>query len=199
MNTNKQTVMINTQKGFLLHSEWLQKILFCFALAAVTGIFAQVKWYIPGNPVPFTLQTAAVIISALWLKRWGGISQVIYLLLGFCGVPWFANQASGFGMLSLSTLGYLLGFVFTAFIGGWFVEKYYSRFKIYTFFGLFLICILFTHGFGLLYLRSWMFITHKAGYSFSRLLVYGTLPFILFDGLKIFLVTWIYDRKGVKL
>lgn len=171
----------------------LTKVSLCVAFACLTGLMAQIKWFLPGNPVPFTLQTAAVIMSALWLKRWGALSQLLYLGLGFCGIPWFANQASGLNVLFLPTAGYLIGFVFTSFIGGWLVEKYYNRFRFFTSIGLFIVTILFTHGFGILYLQSWMVITHQGSISFPSLLLQGTLPFIGFDLVKILISTGIYS------
>ena len=176
--------------------QMVEKIALCFFLACLTGLAAQIKWYLPNNPVPFTFQTAAVVLSALWLKKWGGLSQLLYLCLGFCGIPWFANQASGWNVLFLPTAGYLIGFVFTAFLGGWLVEKYYSRFRFFTSIGLFVITALFTHGFGILYLHSWMIISHREVPTLSSLLIQGTLPFLGFDFLKIMAVTACYSFKG---
>ncbi len=174
----------------------LTKVILCFAFACLTGLAAQIKWFLPGNPVPFTLQTAAVVMSALWLKRWGALSQLLYLGLGLGGIPWFANHATGLNVLFLPTAGYLIGFVFMAFIGGWLVEKYYARFRFFTSIGLFIVTILFTHGFGILYLHSWMVISHQGGISFPYLLIQGTLPFIGFDLVKILITTGIYSLQG---
>lgn len=197
MNTYKQAFSGSVNKVALLHSVLLKNILLCLGFAALTGLSAQMKWFIPGNPVPFTMQTAAVILSALYLKRWAGLSQLFYLVLGSCGVPWFANYASGFNVLFLPTAGYLLGFVFTGYIAGWFIEKYYSRLRFVSFFPLFLISVVFTHGFGLLYLSSWMQITHQtAGFSLPTLLIKGSLPFLCFDFVKIFIITGLYSKKA---
>jgi len=196
MSIFKQSATITSQRGTILHSELIIKILLCLGFAAITGLSAQMKWFVPGNPVPFTMQTAAVILSALWLKKWAGLSQLFYIILGCFGIPWFSNYASGMNILFLPTAGYLIGFVFTGYVGGWFVEKYFSRFHFSSFVGLFLITVLFTHGFGLLYLSSWMYFTHQTGISMMYLLTKGTLPFLLFDLFKIMLVTGLYTNKA---
>jgi len=195
MNINKQMVECNTRVGTLIQSEVLKKLLICLGFAALTGISAQIKWYVPGNPIPFTMQTAAVALSALSLKRWAGMSQLFYVVLGVLGVPWFSNQAGGLSFLLLPSAGYLIGFIFTAFIGGWFVEKYYTKLHVFTFLPLTLINVLFVHGFGMLYLNTWMIVSHQPNVSFAMLFIKGSLPFLWYDLGKILLVTGLYPVK----
>lgn len=78
--------------------------------AALTGLAAQVA--IPLWPVPVTLQTLTVLLAgaALGPLR-GAASMGLYLAVGAAGVPWFAQQNSGWGFVSF---GYIIGFVLAA-------------------------------------------------------------------------------------
>jgi len=111
------------------------------ALAISTGFLAQVQVYTPLTPVPFTLQTFGIaLMGGLLGKRWGTASAVLYLLLGFVGLPVFAGQvadAGGFGAALASmtwfsglrlfetalSAGFLLGFPLLAFIVGWAADR----------------------------------------------------------------------------
>ncbi len=82
-----------------------------FALA--TGLAAQVKFFLPGTPVPVTAQTLTVVLAGVVLgPRLGTLSMGFYLLLGMTGYHMFA-LTSGWGLATVlsATGGYLLGFV----------------------------------------------------------------------------------------
>ena len=75
-------------------------------------------------PVPMTMQTLAVTCCGLLLgARVGAMSQVIYLAAGAAGAPVFANLAFGPQHLVGPTAGYLIGFVFAAFMVGRLAEQ----------------------------------------------------------------------------
>src|SRR4028119_847259 len=76
-------------------------------MAAFTAVAAQTA--IPLEPVPFTLQVLAVILTGLLLgPRYGALAMTIYLLVGAIGVPVFAGFRGGLGSLLGDTGGYLL-------------------------------------------------------------------------------------------
>lgn len=69
--------------------------------------------------VPITLQTLAVLLTGLVLGPVrGGLAVLLYLVLGFAGLPVFAKGASGLQVLSGPTGGYLVGFLLAALLGG---------------------------------------------------------------------------------
>lgn len=81
-----------------------------FALAA--AVAAHVRVYVPGTPVPMTLQTLVVLLAGVSLGPWlGSGSMLFYLLLGATGYHVFATEALGVKSLVGPTAGYLLGFV----------------------------------------------------------------------------------------
>lgn len=91
--------------------------------AALTGLSAQVS--IPWWPVPLTLQTFAVLLagSALGAMR-GSIAMLAYAAVGVAGVPWFAEQSSGWGG---PTFGYIIGFIAAALVVGALSERLSTR------------------------------------------------------------------------
>ena len=89
--------------------------------AALTGIGGFIR--IPIPYVPLTLQTLMVMLSGLVLGgRLGALSQLVYILVGLMGIPIFA-QGGGPGYVLQPTFGYLLGFVFGAYVIGRLTEK----------------------------------------------------------------------------
>jgi biotin transport system substrate-specific component len=87
--------------------------------AAFTGLAAQVSFTIPSiSPVPYTLQTFAVLLVGASLGTVRGLaSMALYVGAGLAGVPWFAGAASGFDQARV-TLGYLAGFMVAAALVG---------------------------------------------------------------------------------
>jgi biotin transport system substrate-specific component len=83
---------------------------------------------LPGSPVPQSGQTLAVLFVGLGLgPRDGAAALLAYLLLGAVGVPVFADGASGWGHLVGPTSGYLVAFVATAGMVGWFAQRGHVR------------------------------------------------------------------------
>lgn len=96
------------------------------ALIAAFSIVPAVA--IPVSPVPITLQTLAVALTAMIIGPWrGAAATVLYLLVGFAGLPVFASGASGLSVLAKGSVGYLLSFPLYAVVVGllsaWFVRR----------------------------------------------------------------------------
>ncbi|MES2210813.1 MAG: biotin transporter BioY [Chloroflexota bacterium] len=89
---------------------------------------AQVRFFIPGNPVPFTGQTFAVLLAggALGFRR-GIAATGLYLLLGLVGLPVFANAQHGWQIVSGATGGYLVGFILAGAVVGRLAELGWDR------------------------------------------------------------------------
>lgn len=102
--------------------ENLNQAIWIATFSLITAIGAQVA--IPTQPVPFTLQTMAVLLAGAFLgSRKGAVSQTAYLAAGAIGLPVFA--AFGFGIAKLfgPTGGYLLSFPFASFLVGYILER----------------------------------------------------------------------------
>lgn len=74
---------------------------------------------IPIGPVPVTLQTLAVVLAGLVLGPWRGfLATLLYLVVGFAGLPVFAGGAAGLAVLAKPSVGYLLVFPLGAALAG---------------------------------------------------------------------------------
>ena len=86
-------------------------------MAAVTAVAAQIT--VPIEPVPFTFQVLAVILSGLLLgPRYGPLAMAVYLLVGAVGVPVFAGFKGGLGIVFGDSGGYLLAYPLAAAVAG---------------------------------------------------------------------------------
>ena len=84
-------------------------------MTAVTCVLAPFS--LPIGPVPISLTNLAIYFSLYVLgTKFGCISYVIYLLIGFIGVPVFSGFTNGPGKLLGPTGGYLIGFIPNAII-----------------------------------------------------------------------------------
>lgn len=100
----------------------LKSLILAAEFAAIIAIFSQ--FTIPLGLIPLTGQTLAVGFTATILGRRVGTQAIlIYLLLGFIGLPVFAGMKAGIGVLFGPTGGYLIGFIFTGLVVGTILEK----------------------------------------------------------------------------
>ena len=151
----------------------------CFAL--LTGILAQLRFYLPGTPVPITGQVFGVLLAGVLLGRWGGISQCMYVGIGASGVPWFSGFNGGLAYLGGPTGGYIIGFIIAAFFIGFVVDRYIRSRKLLSM----LVLMVFSTFVliyipGLIQLYLWM----GASIGIWELLTIAVLPFIAADVIK---------------
>jgi len=159
-----------------------QKIALAVVFAVLTGLAAQIRFYLPFSPVPFTGQTFAVLLAGVMLGRWwGGASMAIYASLGFAGVPWFNGLTSGV----TATGGYIIGFILAALFVGHFTDKYISSKRMINMLGIMLVA-----NFGLIYIPGliwlgfWVNSVSAEPVSIAALLAMGATPFIIGDIVK---------------
>lgn len=98
----------------------IKDMAFCGLFAALIGVGAFIKISIPVEPFPmhFTLQFFFVLLAGFVLGgRRAALSVCIYLFVGLTGIPVFA-AGGGPAYLIRPTFGFLMGFVFAAFITG---------------------------------------------------------------------------------
>jgi biotin transport system substrate-specific component len=191
MNADETVKTISLKNVFRKIAE--NKLVWVISFSILTAIAAQIT--IPAKPVPFTLQTTAVLLSGAFLgaKR-GAYSQLIYLGLGIIGLPVFAqipDGAYGFMRLFGPTGGYLLAFPLAAFITGFLVELNKSYAVVVTSMFLGALIILFI---GAMYLH---FIFIK---DFAEAIKAGAAIFSIWTVIKVFAAATIYFgiEKGIK-
>lgn len=86
-----------------------QNLLLSFGFTLLIVISARVS--IPMEPVPLTMQTAAIFLAALLLPmKYAVFSVVLYISLGALGLPVFSAGRSGVEVLTGPTAGFIVGF-----------------------------------------------------------------------------------------
>ena len=92
------------------------------------AVCARIAFYEPGNPVPYTLQTFGVLLSAGALGFRRALAATgLYLLIGLAGLPVFANGDHGIARLFGASGGYLIGFVLASALVGRLAELGWDR------------------------------------------------------------------------
>lgn len=86
--------------------------------ALLVALLAQINIPIAGSPVPVSGQTLAVVVvgASLGASR-GAASLALYAALGLF-LPFYADGASGSHVIFGSTGGYIIGFIFAAWLVG---------------------------------------------------------------------------------
>ncbi|OCL23433.1 biotin transporter BioY [Gilliamella sp. wkB171] len=162
-------------------SSWQRKLCATTGAALLLGLAANIS--IPTYPVPFTLQSLAVLLIGAFLgRKLGALTILQYLFLGAIGLPLFAKGSGGIMALASPSAGYLYGYVFSAYVAGFAAEKGYDRRFI-----LGLIAFACAHQllfvFGVVYLMGYMHI------SLIEALKVGYLPFVGVDAAKFIIAT----------
>jgi biotin transport system substrate-specific component len=161
--------------------DFVYKLSLALTFALLTGLLAQIRFYLPGTPVPVTGQVFGVILAGVLLGKWGGVSQCMYLGLGVMGVPWFAGLTGGLAYIAGPTGGYLVGFILAAFFIGFIVDRYIRSRNFLPMFGLMLLStFVIIYVPGIIHLYFWM----GASINFWELLTMAVIPFIAADIIK---------------
>lgn len=178
---------------------WPKAIAATLAGAALTGVCAQMGFYLPGNyAVPVTMQVFAVVLCGMLLgPRLAVLAQLEYLAMGAAGLPVFSCFRGGWLMLAGPTGGYIVGFVAMAFVTGTLAGQArnslhvtYSRTRIIDMLivaGLAGVVTLYVFG------TAWLAIWLKDASQLAWLL--GAVPFVLFDIAKVAAAALIASRR----
>ena len=163
------------------------KLLMSLMMACITGIMAQIIIPLPWTPVPITAQTFAVLCSGLFLgKKYGCLSQILYIVLGIAFVPWFGGMTGGLDIFLGSTCGFFIGFVIASYFVGLITEKYAKArnfTKMAVVIGIANFALIYIPG--LAGLALWSIATQGTALSVVDLLMMGLVPFIAGDIVKI--------------
>jgi biotin transport system substrate-specific component len=158
----------------------------------LTSLGAFVRIPLPFSPVPLTLQTFFVLLGgALLGSNLGALSQLSYIFLGVLGLPVFSGAGSGLSYFLGPTGGYLLGFVLAALFIGRFIK--HAHHNLFSIFGLFCLGNLILLSSGIIWLKL------ISGYSFTKLLSIGFIPFLPGDLAKALVAAIIYLKLKLRL
>jgi biotin transport system substrate-specific component len=144
--------------------------------AGLTGLAAQVSVHTSFTPVPFTLQTLAVLLVGASLGTVRGLlSMLLYVAAGSAGLPWFASHGHGWGGPSF---GYLLGFVVAAGVVGELARRRNDRAVLSTI-GVMVV------GTAIIYIAGASWLAADLNLSTAKAIDLGVTPFLLGDALKL--------------
>ncbi|HWQ50051.1 MAG TPA: biotin transporter BioY [Methanosarcina sp.] len=153
----------------------LRMMVFASLFAALTAAGAYIQVPIPFSPVPVTLQVFFVLLAGSMLKsKWGGLSMIVYILLGIAGLPVFAGGSSGMGVLLGPTGGYITGFILAAYVIGKLSEKAENADKS----GLFINALNMSAGVLILYACGFIQLMYVAEIGPGAALTLGVVPFL---------------------
>ncbi len=156
-------------------------VILMVGFALLTALAAQIRFHIPGTPVPVTGQTFAVLLAGATLgSRAGAGSQAVYWLMGAVGLPVFAQQSGGWQAATGATFGYLLGFIVAAWLVGTLAERGRDR-TIRAAIPTFLVGNLAIYAVGIPFLMYSVPAIDTIGAAVAA----GFVPFIAFDIIKI--------------
>lgn len=145
--------------------------------AGLTGLAAQLAIATPLTPVPFTLQTLAVLVVGAALGSVRGVaSMLLYVAAGSAGVPWFSEQRSGWAFGP--SFGYILGFVVAAGLVGYLAKRGADRAVRTT-------VLLMTLGNGVVLSIGTLWLAAALDVPLSRAFELGVQPFLIGDAIKI--------------
>lgn len=147
-------------------------------MTAVTCVLAPFS--LPIGPIPISLTNLAIYFSLYTLGvKFGTVSYLVYLLIGFIGVPVFSGFTAGPGKLLGPTGGYLVGFIAMALIAGIIIDKFISN-RVICFLGM-IAGTMAAYAFA----ASWL--AYQANLDWKAALMTGVIPFIPGDLIKMFL------------
>lgn len=157
-----------------------RKLVYTALFAALTAVGAFLR--IPMVYSSVTLQYLFTAMAGLLLgRRWGALSQAVYVLLGLVGLPIF-TMGGGFGYVFQPTFGFLLGLIPAAWVVGAVTGESldHKRMALASLAGLAAL-----YAVGMPYMALILNAYMGKGMTFSALLWAGMLPYLPGDAVKI--------------
>jgi len=167
------------------NNKLIKSILIIFFGSILLTISAKIK--IPFYPVPMTMQTFVVLFLGISFGYKIGVATIaLYLLEGIVGLPVFSNSPEkGVGLTYFfgPTMGYLIGFIFASFLGGYF--KYNSNY--------FINFVKLITSTSIIYIFGVLWLGNLIGWD-KPILQLGVYPFLLAELFKILILTLLIKK-----
>jgi len=181
--TLRKEVVINKQ---------ICRICMIFLSVIAIGLGAFVRIPLPFTPVPITLQTFFVLLSAALLgRKLSIIAQGIYLFLGILGLPVFTEAAKGLVYLFSPTAGYLIGFILASILTTVLLKRLKQ--------GYFSAMLVFCASSAVILLSGSLWLKISLGISITQALFMGFIPFIFGDLLKSQAASFVYLKLNKRV
>ena len=139
---------------------------------------------IPVGPIPISLATLGLYLTVIILGRKRAVSVcLLYLLIGFIGLPVYSGFSGGPAKLLGPTGGYLIGYVFLTYIAGIIVDKFLKN-RWLCLLGLMI-------GTMVCYIWGTGWLSYQMKLDFAEALMIGVVPFLAGDIIKMIFAVWI--------
>ena len=162
-------------------------------VALMTAVMCVLSPFsIPVGVIPISLSTFGLYLAVQILGgKKATIVCLMYLLIGFVGLPVFSGFTGGPAKLFGPTGGYLIGYLLLTVVAGFFVDKCPKKRK-WCLLGLVLGTVA-CYGVGTMWLAV------QTGLDFRRALMVGVVPFLFGDAVKIVASVWMGEviRKAI--
>jgi biotin transport system substrate-specific component len=153
-------------------------MILCALFAALTAVCSMISIPLPFTPVPINLATLSVFLAGGLLgSKSGAVSQIVYVILGAVGLPVFHSFTGGFAVLAGPTGGYLIGYVATAWLIGFMIEKLGQ--------GFFKNMISMITGLAICYILGTLWFMYLTSTGLAAALMLCVIPFLIGDAIKI--------------
>lgn len=144
-----------------------KEIVYCGLFAALMGVGANVSPFLAIGGVPVTLQLLfAILAGGLLGSRLGTISMCAYLFIGLVGAPVFAQFKGGPASLLSPTFGFIISFIFVAYIIGKSMEKWGTHLRVLLFAGTGAILANYFIGTNYMYMMFHFWVEAPEGFSY---------------------------------
>lgn len=178
-----------------MNSKYKTQDLIYMAIGA--ALITVCSWITIPFIVPFTLQTFAVFtVVELLGGRKGGLSVLVYILLGAVGLPVFSGFKGGIGALIGTTGGYIIGFLFIALIYQISVNLLGN--KIYVRVAAMIVGLIVCYAFGTAWFMV-MYTRSSGAIDLATALGWCVTPFIIPDILKLTLAMFVSSKLAIAI
>lgn len=164
----------------------IRHLTLCGVMAAVLCVIAPIS--VPIGPISITGATFAIYLTVYLLGGlWGTVGVLVYLLVGFAGLPVFSNYMGGAARLLGPTGGYLVGYLPMALLAGLIVQWAFRLFGGQAEQGWLMVGVQFLGlvlGTAVLYAFGTVWYCFQAGVDLQKALAACVFPFIPFDLIK---------------
>ena len=158
-----------------------KKMVYTALFAALTAAGAFMR--IPMGYSSVTLQYLFTAMAGLLLgRKWGALSQAVYVFLGLVGLPIF-TMGGGFGYVFQPTFGFLLGLIPAAWVVGAIAAQRFGDQRRMALAALAGLAVL--YAVGLPYMAVILNVYMGKGMDFRAILWAGMLPYLPGDAVKI--------------
>lgn len=165
-------------------------LILVLAGALLIYLTALVAIRLPDNPVPITGQTFGVLLvgGALGFRR-GLLATLLYVAIGVIGIPAFAEQKAGIGIIASvqngqlvlgATGGYLIGFVLASALVGRLAELGWDRRVVGAVAAM-------VAGNVVIYAIGLPWLALATGFTMTQTIDKGLVPFVVGDAIKLLL------------